>query len=131
MDLQTLKARAQAAREFTHAIGERIYKLRTPTRHDVLLASARLGGQLSSAAEGTAAMLVQRSLLEAAVIGWQGLRVGHLLPGDDEANAPLAWEPGAVGPVLDALPADEAELGGVLAEAMARRRAAAEADAKN
>lgn len=133
MDLQTLQARALAAREVTHTVGEITYRLRVPTRHDVLLAAQRTGAM--QAAGGRAAMLVmQRALLDAAVVGWAGVRVHHVLPPDQcgaEAGTPLAWEPGAVPLLLDARPDDAQALADLMSARMAERTAAVEADAKN
>jgi hypothetical protein len=130
MDLDTLKARTLAAREISHPIGELVYRLRLPTQHDVLLA-ARRSGATGAAADGTGLLILQRTLIEAALIGWQGLRVGHLLPDDPEAASPLAWEPGAVALLLDARPGDAQALADALSEQMATRKQAREADAKN
>ena len=129
MDLQTLQARAQAAREFTHSVGEITYTLRTPTQHEALLAAHRTGvvGQPA----GAAYMVLMRAVLEAAIVGWQGLRVGHLLPSDAEAAAPLAYDPGAVPVLLDARPADATALADALSERTLQRAAALDADAKN
>jgi len=128
MDLATLQQRALAAREITHTLGEIEYRLRLPTAHEALLAAHRTGvvGQPA----GTAYLVLMRSVLEAAVIGWQGLRVRHVLP-DSGDDTPLAYEAGAVPTVLDARPADAQALADVLAERMAQRAAALEADAKN
>ena len=129
MDLQTLQARAQAAREITHSLGGIDYRLRTPTQHEVLLAAHRTGvvGQPA----GAAYLVLMRAVLEAAIVGWQGLRVGHVLPNDADAATPLAWEAAAVPTVLDARPGDAKALADVLSDRMAQRAAAIEADAKN
>lgn len=129
MDLQTLRDKALAAREITHPLGEITYRLRLPTPHEVLLAAHRTGvvGQPA----GAAYLLLMRAVLEAAVIGWQGLRVLHVLPDDADGQAPLAWEPGAVALVLDSRSADAKALADVLSDRMAQRAAALEAAAKN
>lgn len=129
MDLQTLRDKALAAREISHEIGALTYRLRLPTPHEVLLAAHRTGvvGQPA----GAGYMVLMRAVLEAAVIGWQGLRVQHVLPDDADGQTPLAWEPGAVAVVLDARPADARALADVMSERMAQRAAALEAAAKN
>lgn len=131
MDLATLQQRALAAREVAHTLGDVVYRLRLPTGHEVLLAAHRTG--VVGQATGAAYLVLMRSVLEQAVIGWQGLRVRHVLPADggSDADAPLPYEPGAVATVLDARPADAQALADVLAERMAQRAAALEADAKN
>lgn len=129
MDLQTLREKALAAREIAHTVGDITYRLRLPTPHEVLLAAHRTGvvGQPA----GAAYMVLMRSVLESAVIGWQGLCVRHVLPGDADGATPLAWEPGAVALVLDSRPADAKSLADALSDQMAQRAAALEAAAKN
>ena len=130
MDLATLQQRALAAREVAHTLGDVAYRLRLPTGHEVLLAAHRTG--VVGQATGAAYLVLMRSVLEQAIIGWQGLRVRHVLPADgSDADAPLPYEAGAVATVLDARPADAQALADVLAERMAQRAAALEADAKN
>jgi hypothetical protein len=75
--------------------------------------------------------VLMRAVLEAAVIGWQGLRVLHVLPDDADGQVPLAWEAGAVGVVLDSRPADAKALADVMSDRMAERAEALEAAAKN
>lgn len=132
MDLHTLQQRALAARELTHTIGAITYRLRVPTRHEVLLAAQR-SGAMQVAGDRAALLVTQRAVLESAVIGWQGARVCHVLPADQaqgEADAPLAWEAGAVPLLLDAQPEAAQELADLINQRMAQRTAAVEADAK-
>lgn len=133
MDLQTLQQRALAARELSHAVGEITYRLRVPTRHEVLLAAQR-SGAMQAGGDRAALLVTQRAVLEAAIIGWTGARVRHVLPADQadgEADAPLPWEPGAVPLLLDAQPEAAQALADVINARMAQRAAAVEADAKN
>lgn len=129
MDLQQLQARALAAREFDCPVGGVTYRLRVPTQHEALLAAHRTG--VVGQAQGAAYLLLMRAVLEAAVCGWQGLRVGHVLPGGDDAAAPLPWSAGAVPLVLDARPHDAQALADAMGAKMVERSAALEADAKN
>lgn len=129
MDLQALQARARSAREFDHAIGEITYRLRVPTQHEALVAAHRTG--VVGQAQGAAYLLLMRAVLEAAVCGWQGLRVGHVVPGGDDAATPLPWSADAVALVLDARPADAQALADAMGAQMVARAAAFEADAKN
>lgn len=129
MDLQTLRDKALAAREVTHTVGDVTYRLRLPTPHEVLLAAHRTGvvGQPA----GAAYLVLMRAVLEAAVIGWQGLRVAHVLPDEADGQTPLAWEVGAVAVVLDARPDDAQQLADAMSAGMSKRAAALEAAAKN
>lgn len=133
MDLQALQQRALAARELTHTIGEIEFRLRVPTRHEVLLAAQRAGA-LASTGDRASLLITQRAVLEAAVVGWTGARVRHVLPlehAEGEGEAPLPWEPGAVPLLLDARPDDAQQLADIVSQRMAKRDAAVEADAKN
>lgn len=129
MDLQDLQRRAQAARETVHSIGCVTYTLRLPTSHEVLLAAHKAG--VVGQAVGAAYLLLMRAVLEAAVVGWQGVRVGDVAPGGDDAAAPLPWDAGAVPLLFDAKPGHESALRDVLSARMAERATALEADAKN
>lgn len=133
MDLQALQQRAQAARELTHTIGPIAYRLRIPTQHEVLLAAQRCGAT-QARADGASLLIMQRAVLEQAVIGWEGVRVRHVLPEDHaegQGDNPLAWEPGAVSLLLDARPKDAQALADLVTQRMAERAQAAEVDAKN
>lgn len=129
MDLQALQARALAAREFSHTVADVDYRLRVPTQHEALLAAHRTG--VVGNAQGAAYLVLMRAVLEAAIIGWQGLRVGHVVPGGDDADTPLPWSAEAVPLVLDARPADAQALADAMGAQMVQRAAALEADAKN
>ena len=134
MDLHTLQAAALAAREIEHPIslpaGDVLIRLRLPTGQDVKLAAWRTGiGRTDG--DKAALLVLQRGLIEQALIGWQGVRVGHILPGHVEATAPLPWDAGAVPLLLDAQPEAEQALFDLLNHRLAARNAAVEADAKN
>ena len=134
MDLATLQQRARAARQVAHTIehpmGAIVWRMLVPTQHEVLLASHRTQA-LAGGADRSGLLVLQRAVLEAAIVGWEGARVGHVLPADAEAQAPLPWEMGAVPVLLDALPDQAQELADVLNQHMAKRTQALEADAKN
>lgn len=133
MDLQTLAQRAQLARELDHTVGDITYRLRLPTRHDVLLAAQRCGA-LQDGGDRAAMLLLQRSVLVGAVVGWSGARVGHVLPPEHagaDGETPLAWAPGAVPLLLDAQPEAAQELADLISARVQRRQQAVEADAKN
>ena len=128
MDLEKLRRESREAREFTHTVGECEFRLRIPVRHDWTLALSRVDAEASERAR---LVMSQRAILESAVVGWIGVRVGTVVPDSDEATTPLAWEPGAVGVLLDARPDLEDALSDALNEATKKRRAAVEADEKN
>lgn len=133
MDLQAIQQRAMAAREFEHSIGEITYRLRVPTRHEVLLAAQRCGA-LRVNGDAAAMLVLQRAVLEGALIGWTGARVRHVLPPEHagaDAEAPLPWAAEAVPLLLDALPDDAQALAGEITQRTERRAAAIEADRKN
>jgi hypothetical protein len=129
MDLQELQRRAQAARETTHTLGAIDYRLRLPTSHEVLLAAHKAG--VVGQAVGAAYLVLMRAVLEGAIVGWQGVRVGDVAPGGDDAATPLPWAAGVVPLLLDARPTDERALADVLSQRMAERATALEADTKN
>lgn len=134
MDLATLQAAALAAREIEHPItlpaGDVVIKLRLPTDQDVRVAAWRTG--IGRADGDRAALLVlQRGLVEQALIGWQGVRVAHIVPNHAEASAPLPWEAGAVPLFLDAQPVAQAGLGDVLNQRLAARNELIQDEAKN
>jgi hypothetical protein len=133
MDLQTLQQRALAAREVRHTLGEITYTLRIPTRHEVLLAAQR-SGAMQANGDRAALLVTQRAVLEAAIIGWSGVRVRHLLPPEQagaDGDTPLPWEAGAVSLLLDAQNEAAQDLAELVNQRMAQRAAAIEADAKN
>lgn len=134
MDLDTLKRRATAAREFQVAVGPqdalRQFTLRVPTPHEVKVAASRAG--VASVLEDQAAhVLLQRALLLLAVVGWSGVTVGDVLPQAEQSTDALELESGAVELVLDANPEWEKVLGNALYERMTQRRAQKDTAAKN
>lgn len=130
MDLSTLQARARAARQFQHTLGEITYTLLIPEQHDILVAAQRTGA-LRADGDAAASLLLNRAVLLDAVVGWTGARVGHILPDDAEAGTPLAWEPDAVPLLLGARPKDALALSDALTERTAARRKALEVDSGN
>jgi hypothetical protein len=129
MDLQTLQQRALAAREIGHSVGGIDYRLRVPTKHEVQVAAYRAG--VANKSDAAAYVVLMRSVLQAAIIGWQGARVGHVVSGGDDAATPLPWSVDAVPLLLDARPAHAEALTDALNAGIAQREAALEADAKN
>lgn len=134
MDLEDIKRQALAARQFDVTVGPesapRYISLRLPTRHEVVIASRRAG--LHRMADDQAAHVVlQRALLQAAVIGWSRVTVGDVLPDSPAADELLPHEPGAVELLLDAKPAWDERLGAELWTRLAERKASWESAAKN
>lgn len=123
-----LEAAALKAREFAHAIGERSYTLRVPTRREVR-ECVHARGLMRGGSDAMMLPLLRHYLLLQAIVGWTGVRENDVVPGADPA--PLPCTPRAVALLLDAQP-DEAEaLGAVLMDRADQREAAAEVDAKN
>jgi len=134
MDLSDLKRHAIAAREFAVPVGAqdapRHITLRLPTQHEVVLAARRSG--LHGVEEDAAAHIVlQRALLQLAMVAWAGVVVGDVLPGHPEAAQPLEWSAGAAELLLDAQTDWAHTLGNALMERMAERKAAKDTAAKN
>lgn len=132
MELADLKRFALAAREFSHSVGDpaRQISLRVPTQHQIDLAARRSG--LSSLSDDQAANVVlSRSLLLLGVVGWSGITVGDVLPGNAQSAEPLPWEAGAVELLLDAQPEWAQEMYEALIEQLLSRKALKDTAAKN
>lgn len=109
--MDDIRARALAARTFTHSIGTCEFKCVTPTRHDLRRIASEHG--LSNLESDSMALpLLYRYVLESAVVGWMGLRNVDAVPG--ESSDPLPWSTAAVVAVLDNNPDWEDELGRVV-----------------
>lgn len=131
MDLADIKRQATAAREFTLTVGgTRHITLRQPTQHELVLAARRAG--LHNLADDAAAHVVlQRSLLLLAVVGWAGVLLADVLPTHEPAQDLLAFEPGAVALLIDAQPEWETELANALTARMSTRKTKQDTAAKN
>lgn len=117
VDLEQLRARADAARTLAVPLGTATYTLRIPTRHAARVAWLRHQG-------AAAPVLAERELLEQAVVGWQGVTVGMILgPDAQDAADPVACDPLAVVLLLDAQPDVETALSARLSEEAGRRHA--------
>lgn len=128
MDAADIRAAAQRAREFTHAIGERVFTLRAPTRTE-LRETIRAHGLMSAAGDVMALPLLNHYLLLRGLVGWVGVRLCDL--GFSADTAPLPWSADAVAVLLDAQPEWADQMGAALLTRSQQRTAAAEADAKN
>lgn len=130
MDIVDLQRRAAAAREFEHAIGERRFRLRIPTSHEVQVEVLRAGGG-NPAAEQVALAIMQRAIIERAIVGWSGVTTADILPEESAAVETVEHAPVLVALLLDAQPAIAAELTDVLVKRAAERNARIEAARKN
>lgn len=105
MDLAEIKRRALEAREFSKDVGPedspRRISLRIPTQHEITIASRRAGLH-QTLDDGAAHLVLERSLLVLAVVGWSGVKVSDVLPGGPGDAFP--WEAGATELLLDAQP---------------------------
>lgn len=129
MDIHDLKRKVQAAREFHVDVDGGVqFVLRLPTEHERLLTADRARQQ------GMPARGMLRNLLQAAVVGWVGLCMEHLLPNTDEPG-PLPFDadlaPELVPLVFDAQPAWEAALLDAFLDRLMVRQAPIEEAAKN
>lgn len=136
MDAATLQQCAAAAREFAWtpdpqpADGPVECVLRVPTRHDTLMVARRLGAQLGALTD-VDAMLITHEQVATGLVRWQGLRVGHVLPGHADARTPLEHSTAAVRTLLDARPDWAAQMAAALAERTQERMARLETAAGN
>lgn len=127
MDAAEIARRAEAAREFSHVVDGRSYKLRLPTR--VQMQMLVLDHVPTTAEKGEYWDRLRRPALELALFGWDGVRLGDLLPdGGDEAQA---FDRVLVPVLFESHPNVEDELGLELIKRMAERTARREADEKN
>lgn len=131
-DALDLGALARQAREFTHAIGERVFTLRMPTQTEVRQAVHR--ERLMHDPGPLTMMLIYQALLRPALVGWTGVRARDVVLGGIEGEAgaaPLAWSTEHAGLYIDANPWDADALGALLYERTQARLQRVEDDAKN
>jgi hypothetical protein len=130
MDVADIQRRAAAAREFEQAVGERSFRLRIPTQHETQVEILRAGGG-EERTQHVALALMQRAVIERAIIGWRGVTTGDLLPDESVEYETVDYVPVLVPLLLDAQP----EIGRALTEALvsrvAERNAKIEAARKN
>lgn len=130
MDVGDIQRRAAAAREFEHAIGERRFRLRIPTAHEVQVEMLRAGGD-DPGRQMVALAVMQRAIMERAIVGWSGVTSADLLPDETGATDSVEHAPVLVALLLDAQPAVADELTNVLIQRVAERNARIEAARKN
>ena len=128
MDLDYIARHAQAAREFTHAIGPVTFTLRVPTKLESSIAYTQ--AHTAAGRDGSAGVRFERALVVTVITGWSGVLVRHVLTahaGDD----PLAFEPRAAAVLFDSQPEWEAGLLQALMTRVAERQAIEDTAAKN
>jgi hypothetical protein len=135
MELDDIRRQALAAREFQKVIEHVTFTLRLPTRYEVTLAarrSAARGATLDGSTDNDPAhlLILERLLLEQAVVRWSGLRLRNVLP-DEATDEDITHSSGAVPLLLDAQPDWARELGVALFDRMAQRRERQDTAAKN
>jgi len=129
MDLADIRRKAQAARQFDHAIGVAGFTLRVPTKLESSIAWSQSVAQ-SRQGGGEHHLRWHRELLTLAVVGWSGVMVRDVLPTCEVAEA-LVLEPGAAELLFDAQPAWEEQLLTALLEHLAKRSAVEDTAEKN
>jgi hypothetical protein len=125
-DLDYIRRKSVAARQFDCAVGPAVFVLRLPTKLESSIAYANAQTGLDRAG----GLRFERALAELAVVGWSGVLVGHVLaahPGEE----PLVFEPGAAGLLFDAQPQWEAVILQALMDKVAARQLVEDTAAKN
>lgn len=115
-DINDLRRKAEAAREFTVTVGAATYTLRLPTRHETEVEVLRTRSADGHADPAGNARLTRR-LLERAIVAWAGVTGEQLAPGGGTDVAELV--PGAAALLLD----NDAQAAEQLLEAFVTRAA--------
>lgn len=92
MDLADLKRRFDAAREYRQTVGERSFTVRLPSRFESASAFLAAGREHGPALHAS---------LCRGIVGWSGVYVRDILPGDAEADEALPCTPETVPMFLD------------------------------
>lgn len=136
MDLDYIRRKALAAREYTLQVGPadapRTIELRLPTDYEVRLAGAR--GRVDGLPDRAATIVLERALVALSVVGWSGVLCSDLLPsaaGAPGGADPFAWEAGAAEQLLDAQPEWGDAIWHDLVARLSARNAERDAAAKN
>lgn len=125
-DINDLRRKAQAAREFIAQFDELSFTLRLPTQHELKVEALRSTASGMDPAQST---VLVRALLEKAVIGWSGVTCEHLAPHGGPELAELV--PGAVALLLDSQPEVAAGLMDAFVDHMNERATRKDEAAKN
>lgn len=125
MDLATIKAQIEKSREFEESYAGAKFRLRLPSEHYWRLITEDHMDSEGRVQNARAA----RKLLEAALIGWEGLTAEHLLKGAGEQAVPYSSE--AISLLLDERGDVVDHLAKLLVRKLGARRAQQEASRKN
>lgn len=125
MDLAAIKSQIEKAREFDAEYGGVKFKLRLPSEHAWRMITEDHLDEKGRVQNARAA----RSLLEVALIGWDGLKAEHLLKGAGEVAVPYSSE--AISLLLDERGDVVDHFAKLLVVKLGQRRAQQEASRKN
>ena len=125
-DINDLRRKAQAAREFVVIVGALTFGLRLPTQHGLKVEALRSTASGMDPAQST---VLVRSLLEKAVISWSGVTCEDLAPHGGPEQAELV--DGAVALLLDSQPEIAGDLMSAFVDRMNERATAKDEAAKN
>lgn len=128
MDLEYIRRKALAARQFECAAGPATFTLRLPTKLESSIAYA--GANSAGKADSSAGLRFERALALLAVVGWSGVLVRHVLT-KHQGDEPFAFEPGAAELLFDAQPEWEGVLLQALMSRVAERQAVEDTATKN
>jgi hypothetical protein len=132
VQIADLRKAFEQSREFTLYVGpaqepRRSVTLRVPTEHQVKLAGLRCG--IAGREDPAALALLERALLQGAIVGWSNLLQCDLVP--SASAEPMPWAEDLVPVLLDAQPDWWREPTEGLFERLAQRNAQRDAAAKN
>ena len=128
MDLDYIRRKAMAARQFECAAGPASFTLRLPTKLESSIAYA--GAHSAGRADSSAGLRFERALGVQAVVGWSGVLVRHALHAH-EGDESFDFEPGAAEVLFDAQPEWEGVILQALMTRVAERQAAEDTAEKN
>jgi len=128
MDLDYIRRKAMAARQFECAAGPASFTLRVPTKLESSIAYA--GAHSAGKVDSSSGLRFERALGLLAVVGWSGVLVRHVLPTHD-GNEPFEFEPGAAEVLFDAQPEWEGVILQALMARVAERQAVEDTAEKN
>lgn len=127
MDLDYIRRKAQAARQFEHVVGPATFTLQVPTKLQSSIAYAQAAG----ARDAATGVRFERALAVVAVVGWAGVLVRHVLPAHEAGDEAFAYEIGAAELLFDAQPEWEVAVLQAVMARVAERSAVEDTAAKN
>jgi hypothetical protein len=105
MDFNDLKRKAEAAREFAVRVRHMAFTLRLPTQHELEVEVARARVH-DNGADSALLVRLRRTLMERAVVAWEGVTGADLAP--EGGTDAVDLTPAAVGLLLDHAPSADA-----------------------